>query len=57
MTRVKIPLQRFPDGTFIDWGRHTLTPEGERSSGPARAYVGEAAEVMALVIKHQVPTP
>ena len=47
-------LQRWPDGTFVDWGRHA-TVRGVRGQGPARWYKGEAAEVMALVLKHATP--
>ncbi len=48
----RIFLQRQPDGTFIDWGR-SVTVKGERGEGPARWYSGEAARVMALVLKHE----
>ena len=43
-------LQRYPDGTFIDWGRH-----GPGKVGPAVWYRGEAAEVMALVLRYSQP--
>jgi hypothetical protein len=44
-----IMLQRQPDGSFIDWGRHA-TVDGARGGGGARWYVGEAAEVLRLVL-------
>jgi hypothetical protein len=44
-------LQRQPDGNFIDWGRHA-TVNGVRGHGGARYYTGEAARVLALVLKH-----
>lgn len=34
---------------LIDWGRHWRM---EGSHGPAVVYMGEAAEVMRLVLKH-----
>lgn len=40
-------LQRQPDGSFVDWGRH-----GPGGTGPARWYRGEAAEVLALVLRY-----
>lgn len=46
-----IMLQRQPDGTFVDWGRN-VTVNGQRGEGMARWYCGEAARVMALVVKH-----
>lgn len=44
-------LQRLADGTFIDWGRH-VTVNGKRGTGGAVWYHGEAAKVMALVLKY-----
>ena len=44
-------LQRQPDGTLVDWGRHA-TVGGIRGEGPARWFTGEAARVMALVLRH-----
>ena len=50
-------LQRFNDGTFIDWGRHWrgMSVDGKRldGDGAARYYAGEAAEVMELILKHE----
>ena len=46
----RIFLQRQEDGSFIDWGRHG--PGGE---GMALWYRGEAAEVMALVLRYSDP--
>lgn len=42
-----IQLERLPNGDFINWGRH-----GPNHEGPALYYSGEAAKVLALVIKH-----
>ena len=50
----RVFLQRQPDGTLIDWGRHA-TVSGVRGEGPARWFTGEAAEVMALVLRHTKP--
>ena len=47
----RVFLQRRPDGSFVDWGRHA-TVGGVRGEGGARLFAGEAAEVMALVLKH-----
>lgn len=47
----RVFLQRWPDGSFVDWGRHA-TVGGVRGEGGARLFVGEAAKVMALVLKH-----
>jgi len=47
----EIMLQRFPDGTFIDWGRNA-TVNGKRGTGGAVHYSGEAAKVMELVLKY-----
>lgn len=44
-----IRLAPQPDGSFVDWGRHWGLPG---SCGPVRLYIGEAAEVMKLVLKH-----
>lgn len=44
-----IYLERQPDGSLMDWGRHG--PEGKRGYGGAVRYTGEAAEVMELVVK------
>lgn len=52
----EIMLQRMPDGSLIDWGRH-VTVNGKRGHGGARVYMGEAAEVMKLVIKHSGGRP
>ncbi|MGG5810983.1 hypothetical protein [Falsiroseomonas sp. CW058] len=40
-------LQRQPDGSFVDWGRH-----GPGRVGPALWYRGEAAKILALVLRH-----
>lgn len=45
-----IYLQRLPDGTLFDWGRHGKGVH--RGIGGARVYTGEAARVMTLVVKH-----
>lgn len=44
-------LMRQPNGEFIDWGRHA-TVNGVRGVGAAVYYRGEAAKVMALVLKY-----
>lgn len=44
-----IHLERQPDGSLMDWGRHG--PEGKRNPTSAKVYTGEAAEVMRLVIE------
>lgn len=49
-------LQRQPDGSLVDWGRHASVG-GVRGQGPARWFRGEAAEVMALVLKHTANRP
>jgi len=53
-TPKRIFLQRQPDGSLVDWGRHA-TVRGVRGEGPARWFRGEAAKVMALVLKHSEP--
>ena len=40
-------LQRQPDGSYVDWGRH-----GPGREGPALWYRGEAAAILALVLLH-----
>lgn len=50
----RIFLQRQSDGSFVDWGRHA-TVLGVRGQGPALWFRGEAAEVLALVLKHSEP--
>lgn len=55
-----IALQRFNDGTFINWGRHwrglNINGRPVYGEGAAVFYTGEAAEVISLIIKHQQPT-
>lgn len=52
----EIALERFPDGTLINWGRnwHGSTVNGRPIAGEGGAvfYTGEAAEVMNLLLKH-----
>jgi hypothetical protein len=47
-----IYLQVFPDGTLMDWGRHTVINGQRCGYGAAVHYSGEAAEVMRLVLKY-----
>jgi hypothetical protein len=49
-------LQRQPSGSFVDWGRHASV-NSVRGEGPALWYTGEAAEVLALVLKYTAPPP
>jgi len=44
-------LERQPDGTLIDWGRHWRMKGIYDASGPAYWYKGEALEVMNLILK------
>lgn len=46
----RIWLQRQPDGSYVDWGRH-----GPGREGSAFWYRGEAAKVMRLIIQHSEP--
>lgn len=46
-----IQLQRLADGSFIERGRNASI-NGVRGDGGARHYSGEAARVLALVLKH-----
>ena len=48
---MRITLERLPDGSFINWGRHWRT-YGIEGAGPAYHYSGEAAEVLKLVLKY-----
>jgi len=46
-------LRRLPSGAYMEYGRHC--PLSRRQGwwrGGARAYTGEAAEVIKLVIEH-----
>ncbi len=47
-----IYLHRQSDGTFIDWGRHTVINGKRCGYGGVVLYRGEAAKVMALVVKY-----
>jgi len=46
-----INLQRFPDGSLIDWGRNWRN-YGMEGYGSAKYYSGEAAKVLELVLKY-----
>lgn len=46
-----IEIVRYPDGTLTNFSRHH-TINGKRGYGGLVIYVGEAAEVMKLVLKY-----
>ena len=48
---MKIYLQPQPNGDVINWGRHAKV-KGVRGQGGISVYMGEAARIMRLVLKH-----